>query len=293
MNIEKIPFDYPQQELYCLSQHNWSPTPIGPNATVEIVDIVPTDSLLEAMDHTTTVFLKETFNASTDCASTCESLDVFKSNRIRGKLSDLAGLSENDSIDKLPEMQSCEMAIAFPVIPLSNSFVCSVDSIGGINSKKDHWSEKFDELVDFRKRFGHCLVPNNWIENVKLSQWVKRQRHQYKLKREGKNSSLCDEKIIALESIGFTWSVQEDTWEERFQQLVEYKEFYGHTNVPKNCTRHPQLSVWVKYQRRHLRLFMSGERSSMTEERFYKLTKLGFQWNPRREKREGSETVWM
>ncbi len=269
-----------QQDFHSVSQLNCSPTPIGPNATVEIGEVFPANFLHPAMDDNTKMFLKETFCGSQQNINR-EFLDL---------LVNLSDFSENDSVDKLPSVvqsDSSSFVSKNTSVWGNGSFSRSFNPIGGFNHQKDHWTERFDELVDFKKRFGHCVVPNNWIENIKLSQWVKRQRHQYKIKKEGKNASLSEERIATLEAIGFTWSVQEDTWEERFSELVDYKERFGHTSVPKNCLMHPQLSVWVKYQRRHLRLYITGERSSMTEERFCKLAKLGFQWNPRKEKKDG------
>eukprot|EP00934_Nitzschia_sp_Nitz4_P007212 Nitzschia sp. Nitz4//scaffold59_size112058//88809//89669//NITZ4_004124-RA/size112058-processed-gene-0.201-mRNA-1//1//CDS//3329555168//7202//frame0 len=252
------------------------PTPIGPKSNVEVVDALPTNTLLSSMDVGTTCFLRETFKAGDYSRSA--KLPCFSSDNV-AHISNLSQLLEVQSSDILSMTFNRTETL---VTPLSLSDGSSDSPSSPSSSKKCHWTEKFEELTSFKLRFGHCLVPNNWKENVKLSQWVKRQRHQYKLRSEGKSSSLSPERIEALETLGFVWSVQEDTWGERFQELMAYKELYGHTNVPKNCKLHPQLSVWVKYQRRHLRLFLAGQRSSMTNERFLKLTELGFQWNPRK-----------
>lgn len=264
------------------SQSNcWAPTPIGPKAA--FVERLSAGSLLTGMDHITTSFLKETFKSSKLPLSNMRS----SKNILCESLFDIIG---EDSVPSRPEtVLSDKLFMLAPTIQLRDTFptvspsssVCTEPS-SSASSKNDHWSEKFNELVHFHNRFGHCLVPNNWKENVKLSQWVKRVRHNYKLRKEGKKTSLTEEKILALEALDFTWSVQEDTWEERFNELQVFKAMHGHTNVPKNCKKHPQLAVWVKYQRRHWRLFLAGQRSSMTEERFFKLSSLDFQWNPRR-----------
>lgn len=282
MNIEPFTIERYQRDHHGIGTSSWSPTPIGPK--VDVVDVVSANSLFLGLDQASTNFLKETFS-------------VLKSqlslNSSDGKIyEDLFDLGGSNILDRSPNaMLSDKMSVVSSDFHLRDnhssspsSSVCTTSDTGTSSSKGCHWTEKFNELVDFHKRFGHCLVPNNWAENVKLSQWVKRQRHQHKLKKEGTNSSLSDDKITALDNLGFTWSVQEDTWEDRFNELQAYRRIHGHTNVPKNCKKHPQLSVWVKYQRRHWRLFLAGERSSMTEERFGKLTSLGFQWNPRKNK---------
>lgn len=39
-----------------------------------------------------------------------------------------------------------------------------------------NWDAKYNELLLFRKRFGHCNVPQRWSENKTLGSWVIRQR---------------------------------------------------------------------------------------------------------------------
>jgi len=286
--IDPNPCDNVHEDPSGLSLYNqWLPTPIGPHAKLEVVASVSTHSLLSGMDHNTTSFIKETFRCrghdEDDPLMTWGCVNI---NGKTEKLSSLLEIAKRDLVDRTPDMIRTNKSVS-----ASNTVTWYDDSSGSYRSKSDdtcakrcHWSEKFEELTDFQRRFGHCQVPNRWQENIKLSQWVKRQRHQYKIKKEGKNASLTDHKINALESLGFTWSVHEDIWEERLEELQSYKEVHGHTNVPKNCKRHPQLSTWVKYNRRHSKLYFAGQSSSMTKDRFYKLTMLGFQWNPRKSK---------
>jgi hypothetical protein len=261
------------------------PTPIGPKETVEVVDAVPPNSFLSSLDDTAFNFLRETF-----------SLEMLRKPRVNQNLLARRTFKQAScccpmSVEKIsaredhtPKLEVVSLHADFPRAP--------PESINqkDLGAKKGHWFEKYKELDEFRKEFGHCLVvPNNGPKNVKLAQWVKRQRHQYKCRSEGKHSHLTDDRMEALENLGFIWSVQEDTWEERFNELGLYKEQCGHCNVPQNCSKHPQLAVWVKYQRRHLKLFIGGKRSSMTQNRFVKLTKLEFQWNPRPGKRDPKE----
>ena len=149
------------------------------------------------------------------------------------------------------------------------------------------WSDRFDELVEFHGANGHCLVPHNWSENPALAQWVKRQRYQYKLKREGKHSTLTDEREAALAELGFVWESHANVWEERFSELVAFKARHGHCRVPTSFPENPSLAIWVKCQRRQYSLFLKdgGKKSSMTLERVSRLMRLGFVWNPRNLKR--------
>ena len=62
-------------------------------------------------------------------------------------------------------------------------------------------------------------------------------------------------------------------WDQRYGELVEYKEKFGTTLVPQN---HPVLGQWVHSQRNHYRLRMTGRKSPMTDERLKKLNSIGF-----------------
>lgn len=251
------------------------PTPIGPKETLEVVDAVPFNFFISSLDTSIVDLLHETFSAKQSFSTNPDKCYSF-SNEYANEESSTQRRS-NVMFDAF-EGHAADISAHPKASATKLSDACT--------ARKGHWLEKYDELVAFQRDFGHCLVPNNWANNVKLAQWVKRQRHQYKCRMEGKHSNLTDERLHALEKLGFVWSVQEDTWEERFNELCHYKELHSHCNVPKNCADHPQLAVWVKYQRRHLKLYMGGKRSSMTRSRFLRLTRIGFQWNPRQKKVE-------
>ena len=38
------------------------------------------------------------------------------------------------------------------------------------------WEERFRELSDYKKIYGHCDVPTSWPENKQLAVWANRQR---------------------------------------------------------------------------------------------------------------------
>ena len=142
--------------------------------------------------------------------------------------------------------------------------------------KQDLWNDRFQDLKKFQKGHGHCLVPNNWEENPPLAQWVKRQRYQYKLRKQGRHSTMTDKRIKNLDDLGFVWSSHGATWEERYVELVEYTKEHGHCNVPSSFPENHQLAVWVKCQRRQFK------RGIMTKDRYNKLHALGFVWDHRK-----------
>jgi uncharacterized protein YutD len=65
------------------------------------------------------------------------------------------------------------------------------------------WEERFSELNDYRKTHGHCNIPYNYSKNIQLGKWVSKQRHQYRLHREGKTSRVTFFRFQALKSLGF------------------------------------------------------------------------------------------
>lgn len=179
-----------------------------------------------------------------------------------------------------------QLAAASSVAPVAEQFDDS-DSDSGSSGLKyrqyqaENWSERYESLVAFRKNHGHCLVPNSYPEDVALAQWVKRQRYQYKLKQESKRSTLSDERVNALENIGFVWDSHRAVWDERFNELLAYKRVNGNCNVPSRYTENRQLAVWVKRQRRQYKFFCTNKPSSMTEERITRLESIRFEWDLR------------
>jgi uncharacterized protein YjhX (UPF0386 family) len=144
----------------------------------------------------------------------------------------------------------------------------------------DQWKERLQELVDFRSKNGHCLVPHNFHENQQLAQWIKRQRYQHKLKQTNRHSTLSDERQAVLDGMCFVWDSHKAIWMERFESLKRFNAVHGHCNVPSRYSDR-SLATWVKCQRRQYKLHKIGSQSTLTQERFSSLGFLGFDWNPR------------
>ena len=145
----------------------------------------------------------------------------------------------------------------------------------------EKWQERYNELLQFKKDKDHCLVPHTYPENPPLARWVKRQRYQYKLMQESKQSSMTQERIKILEDIGFIWDSHEAAWEERLKELLDFKTDKGNCLVPSNYPDNSQLATWVKCQRRQYKLYWEGRPSNMTVERIMILENHGFEWELR------------
>eukprot|EP00591_Stephanopyxis_turris_P005053 CAMPEP_0195514126 /NCGR_PEP_ID=MMETSP0794_2-20130614/5601_1 /TAXON_ID=515487 /ORGANISM="Stephanopyxis turris, Strain CCMP 815" /LENGTH=384 /DNA_ID=CAMNT_0040642295 /DNA_START=179 /DNA_END=1330 /DNA_ORIENTATION=+ len=148
------------------------------------------------------------------------------------------------------------------------------------DSFEQRWFGKLKELQSYKAKHGDCSVPRKFPENPKLSNWVQKQRKEYKRKKEGNPTPITEERIEALERLGFDWSFQQKmTWGDRLVQLREYKEKHGDCNVPYKFPKNQQLSKWVQTQREDYKKLIEGNSSSMTEERMKALDGLGFEWS--------------
>ena len=136
----------------------------------------------------------------------------------------------------------------------------------------------YGDLCDYRERYGNCLVPHNFQENLSLAHWVKRQRYQYKLMISGKESTMSKERAEMLEKLGFVWDTQGASWYERLKELKEFKLAKGHCNVPSNFRQNVRLATWVKCQRRQYKRMKEGKSNNITKERIEELEKIGFEW---------------
>jgi Helicase associated domain len=112
----------------------------------------------------------------------------------------------------------------------------SVNGESGANkeavSHDAKWEIMFDRLLEFKKKYGHCLVPNRYKEDHKLGSWVSTQRKQYKALACGRYdaTTLPAHRIKKLDEIGFAWNTSDPRrvdWEVRYSQLKEFFHKYG------------------------------------------------------------------
>lgn len=154
--------------------------------------------------------------------------------------------------------------------------------LGG-KSYDARWDAMLSELKAFHERHGHCRVPMRWPENPQLANWVGVQR------RQRKHRHLSQDRIAALDAIGFVWRVERpgeqgfvgtrkeievQSWNAMFEELKKYIEAHGNCLVPQRSREHPRLADWVSSQR------VAHNKGLLDSARDQKLTALGFNWNP-------------
>jgi len=133
----------------------------------------------------------------------------------------------------------------------------------------NRWERMFQELLEFKRRHGHVNVSQKSRDYPRLAAWVAKQRFDKK-----KNRPILATRAHRLDELGFTWAFSPPvSWEERFEQLVAYREQHGHCNVPQHWPENKQLGKWVNTQRTQLK------RRKMLAERKHKLDEIGFSWD--------------
>ncbi len=89
------------------------------------------------------------------------------------------------------------------------------------------WEQNLNDLIAYKEKFGNCNIPKNTEGYESLWLWSSTQRRNYQLRKGGQHSPMTDERIEALEKIGFIWSIQEDVWNQFYDELKDYKANHG------------------------------------------------------------------
>jgi len=116
----------------------------------------------------------------------------------------------------------------------------------------DEFQARLAELLAYKKEHGDLLVPPKYTPNMKLGAWVKHQKNQYKLYKEGNTSSsqLTPYRVKLLEDIGFLWPLPtklDHKWNSRLQELKKFQQIHKHCRVPDKYPLNPQLATWVRH----------------------------------------------
>lgn len=137
-----------------------------------------------------------------------------------------------------------------------------------VAKERRSWYEWYMELVAYHAHHGHSRVPQN---SGPLGRWVNQQRVHC--------AKLSHDKFQKLEALDFFWGNKRGprgltkTWEERLDELEEYRCQHGNCNVPTNGG---SLGIWVNTQRQMFR------KNRLSEDRITILTDMGFAWGTSR-----------
>eukprot|EP00526_Cylindrotheca_closterium_P001081 CAMPEP_0113614518 /NCGR_PEP_ID=MMETSP0017_2-20120614/7210_1 /TAXON_ID=2856 /ORGANISM="Cylindrotheca closterium" /LENGTH=375 /DNA_ID=CAMNT_0000523693 /DNA_START=494 /DNA_END=1618 /DNA_ORIENTATION=+ /assembly_acc=CAM_ASM_000147 len=138
------------------------------------------------------------------------------------------------------------------------------------------WQQRFEELCEYKEANGNCRVPKNYDKNKQLGYWVPVMRRYYK-EPDKKQDPVWKERFAQLEAIGFDWEVAVSSWQERLNELLEYKQANGHCQVPVVYEKNKKLEKWVNLMRRYYK-DRKRKQNPVWKERFAQLEALGFDW---------------
>lgn len=129
------------------------------------------------------------------------------------------------------------------------------------------WLTRYQQLIEYKARFGDCKVPAGWAENRSLGKWVVRQRDN--------EEEMPEERKKMLNDIGFIWRgdmqrEKDAAWMEFYEQLKQYYEKKGPSKVPETKKKYRSLSLWETRQRR--------TKKTMIPRRKALLNEIGFLW---------------
>ena len=98
-------------------------------------------------------------------------------------------------------------------VAMTSDRVKLLEKVGFVWAKKkgEHaWQVRYDELVEYRKKHGHCNVPTKNSSQKALGRWVSTQRSMRKKFLEGRIEKDIEEhekRIQKLDDINFCWSL--------------------------------------------------------------------------------------
>jgi hypothetical protein len=136
---------------------------------------------------------------------------------------------------------------------------------------EEDWKNGLDALVAYKRREGHCLVPQTHQEDgFNLGSWVSGKRKS--------KPKLNQYQIHKLDELDFVWDVLDRQWSLGFDALVTFQRREGHCNVPRDHIEGViNLGNWVRNSR---------DKKVLGHAKVTRLESLGFIWESQDKKWE-------
>ena len=116
-------------------------------------------------------------------------------------------------------------------------FAWKDDGTRKLNRLDKLWHQQYENLVDFKRKTGHCLVPRRHEQEKSLGRWVGTQRSDHK------NNIMLPDRKEALDQIDFVWNVKDHQWRLRHDELVAFKRQHQHCLRPFSLSRSFGLTI--------------------------------------------------
>lgn len=82
------------------------------------------------------------------------------------------------------------------------------DRFRKVDMADDSWVKHYEDLIAFKEKHGHTIVPKRYEADQQLSSWVFRQRRLYRLRLEGKPNGISDDRLKKLQDIDFQFRIR-------------------------------------------------------------------------------------
>jgi hypothetical protein len=101
--------------------------------------------------------------------------------------------------------------------------------------QEQDWKARYEQLVEFKKIHGHCLVPHGYASDPSFAEWIHRQRTTYAsidntttttTSTESSNL-MVRERMDMLQQLGFNFTVHSDKWTDHWNMLKAYRDKHG------------------------------------------------------------------
>jgi len=243
-------------------------------------------------------FNENNFNFSDISNSKVEA--VTESPNLRKRKRDFETDSSNeelsDDIDSEESLNDCKNSndesfeddMENDVVSEKEGEVDNVNNTEEMITSNSDWSkltfdQRLKQLELYKRKYGHCKVPQLYKENPSMGLWVRDLRVK---KRKGKLPRKVEKRLTKL---GFVWNCRKRKkakatskrlpWNDRFSQLKIFYEKNNHCKIPSNH-KNKQLYHWVTNQRRDYRCGV------MPYSRIKKLESIGFEWKSQRKRKK-------
>jgi hypothetical protein len=154
---------------------------------------------------------------------------------------------------------------------LSQERIEALEALGFIWDRlEENYQIGLGYLKAYKAKHGDCVVLQHFKteDGFTLGKWCSHRRGNYK------NGKLSQERIDALEALGFIWDRLEENYQIGLGCLKAYEAEYGDCRVPRSFKTEDEftLGVWCATQRAEYK------KSKLSQERIEALEALGFAW---------------
>lgn len=156
---------------------------------------------------------------------------------------------------------------------LDRTKIQRLEAIGMVwGIEQTRWERQYQAALVYYQEHGNLDIPSQYetVDGIKLGQWLKRVRRDYK-------KGVLEKKAIEqLEAIGITWDVRNHQWEEFYQAAWLYYQRHGNLKIAPSYVDPDGicLGTWVQ------RLRKWYKQGKLTAGQIERLENIGMIWNP-------------